>query len=49
MTSHDFFVMVCTAGGIYGAIRFDQKIILARLDSLAREFYHHVKHHGEKS
>ena len=45
---HDLILMCVTAGGIFGAIRFDLKFIRLRFTQLETRFYNHLKkHHGE--
>jgi hypothetical protein len=45
---HDLIVMCMTAGGLYGAIRFDLKFVKLNLQKLEARFESHLKKfHGE--
>jgi hypothetical protein len=47
---HDLFVMVCTAGALYGAIRYDLKFLRFNLTNHINEYKAHLKkYHGENN
>jgi hypothetical protein len=48
---HDLFLMVMTAGGIFGAIRYDLKFLRFQYKTLTERFEAHIKdgHGGQNA